>query len=93
MTIGRQKELAERAKGLKNNANWQETIERHLFTEVLNEQKQLITQFCDNPESEAYKTAFKAKQAIEWFQTWINDLANSSSDTSDLDSPNSNLIF
>lgn len=93
MTIDRQKQLAEWAFQLTRYAYWQEVIDRHLFTEVLNEQQQLIIQFCDNSESEAYKTALKAKQAIEWFQTWINDLANSNNDIGNLDSPNSNLIF
>lgn len=91
--IGKQKELAERAFGLKMNAYWQEVIERYLFIEVLDEQKKIISELYTNPENSQYKSAVQARQAIEWFKNWIDDLANSSNDSSSLDSPNSNMIF
>lgn len=91
--IDKQKERAERAFELKKNAYWQDVIERHLFTEVLDEQNKLITQLCANPENSQYKSAIQAKKAIEWFKNWIDDLANSSNDLSSLDSPNSNVTF
>lgn len=93
MMIDKQKDLAERAFGLKMNGCWQDVIERHLFTEVLEEQKKIMSELYTNPENSQYKSAVQARQAIEWFKNWIDDLANSSNDSSSLDNPNSNIIF
>lgn len=91
--IDKQKERAECAFELKKNAYWQDVIERHLFTKVLEEQKKIMSELYTNPENSQYKSAIQARQAIEWFKNWIDDLANSSNDSSSLDIPNSNVIF
>lgn len=76
------------AKNLKNLPIWRELIEDYLYNDIKARYASKI-----GISDDETKKANEALQAINWFQTWINSLANSSNDIGNLDSPNSNLIF